>query len=510
MPGGGRHAHHGRLPARTGTGVAERDLPGADDRAAEVSPATAVGGLAGRLAEPVHGLARQMLDSPLMSVDTRPIGEFPRAAAGPAHRLRRQPRSSWPGWPRPRTWWWCRPSTGRAGRRRTSGPPGRSPRRSPRRSAATWSTSSALQFLDPAAALRSLPDEQGRIRLVDWVLVPYSSDADGLWFTTKGLRRFGLLELQTQGVPDHLTRAWGAVMTGAARRLLRDWTDGLSRRGGARRSCSCRCWPRSPGTTSRWRTAIRSSTAATAPVLLRLELDPATDPEADSFLSLRPPAGHPGPAGRYFAAACATLFAGIQPDVRYARPDDAMSRAIATARAGLGDIRARFLAGRLPAETQLVVKYGLPGDDGPEFVWAGRHLLGHPGADRRRQRQRRRHRPDGAHRRPGGGRGRPTSSTGPCSTPPASSRAAGPRPSSTPANAPAAADPPATHAASGARDAGAPHRGRARTGAGRRASAARRPRTSTSTSSPSARPGGGVEQGQRDALPCGSGRRCRW
>src|SRR4051812_49028018 len=43
----------------------------------KVSPKTAVEGLAGRLAEPVHGLAKQMLDSPLMTVDTRPVSEFP-------------------------------------------------------------------------------------------------------------------------------------------------------------------------------------------------------------------------------------------------------------------------------------------------------------------------------------------------------------------------------------------------------------------------------------------------
>jgi hypothetical protein len=227
-----------------------------------------------------------------------------------------------------------------------------------------------LQFLDPAAALRSLPDAEGRVRLVDWVLVPYSSDAEGLWFTTKGLRRFGLLELQTQGVPDHLTRAWGAVMTGAARRLLRDWTDGLA-------GDEVPAFVPLPvlATVTGHDIAVAYGNpeqhGATAPVLLRLELDPATDPEADSFLSLRPPAGHPGPDGRYFAAACGTLFAGIQPDVRYARSGDAMSRAVATARAGLGDIRARFRAGQLPSETQLVVKYGLPGDDGPEYVWAG-------------------------------------------------------------------------------------------------------------------------------------------
>ncbi|MFI6128997.1 DUF2314 domain-containing protein [Micromonospora sp. NPDC051141] len=334
-----------------------------------VSPKTAVEGLTGRLAGPVHGLAKQMLDSPLMSVDTRSISEFPElppdllAAFGATdEQLARLAAATHlvvvqaeyrPGWPPAHEW------AARAV------------------AAAIAETVGGdvvdvfgLQFLDPAAALRSLPDEQGRIRLVDWVLVPYSSDADGLWFTTKGLRRFGLLELQAQGVPDHLTRAWGAVMTGAARRLLRDWTDGLAGE-------EVPAFVQLPvlATVTGHDIAVAYGNpeqhGATAPVLLRLELDPATDPDADSFLSLNPPPGHPGPPGRYFAAACATLFNGIQPDIRYTRTDDAMSRAVATARAALGDIRARFLAGGLPAESQLVVKYGLPGDDGPEYVWAG-------------------------------------------------------------------------------------------------------------------------------------------
>lgn len=335
----------------------------------KVSPKTAVEGLAGRLAEPVHGLAKQMLDSPLMTVDTRPVSEFPElppdlltAFGATEAQLARLAAATHlvvvqaeyrPGWPPAHEW------AARAV------------------AAAVAETVDGdvvdvfgLQFLDPAAALRSLPDAEGRIRLVDWVLVPYSSDADGLWFTTKGLRRFGLLELQAQGVPDHLTRAWGAVMTGAARRLLRDWTEGLAGE-------EVPAFVQLPvlATVTGHDIAVAYGNpeqhGATAPVLLALELDPATDPDADSFLTLRPPPGHPGPAGRYFAAACATLFSGIQPDVRYARAGDAMSKAVATARAGLGDIRARFLAGGLPAESQLVVKYGLPGDDGPEYVWAG-------------------------------------------------------------------------------------------------------------------------------------------
>ncbi|WBB79926.1 DUF2314 domain-containing protein [Micromonospora sp. WMMD882] len=334
----------------------------------KVGARTAVAALSGRLAEPVHGLARQMLDSPLLSVDTRPIAEFPAlppdlltafgatreqldrlAAATHVVVVRAEYR---PGWPPAHEW------AARAV------------------AAAIAETVDgdvvdvfALQFLDPATALRSLPDAQGRVRLVDWIVVPYSSDADGLWFTTKGLRRFGLLELQTQGVPDHLARAWGAVLTGAARRLLRDWTDGLAGE-------EVPAFVQLPVLTAVTGHDIAvaygnpEQHGATAPVLLRLELDPATDPDADSFLGLHPPAGHPGPPGRYFAAACGQLFSGIAPDARYARRGDAMSRAVATARATLPDVRARFLADALPADSQLVVKYGLPGDEGPEYVWA--------------------------------------------------------------------------------------------------------------------------------------------
>ncbi|MBE1492532.1 DUF2314 domain-containing protein [Plantactinospora soyae] len=333
------------------------------------APAEAVAALGGRLSGPVHDLARQMLDSPLMTVDTRPISEFPHlppdlltafgatetqlARLAAADALVVVQASYRPGWP-PAHEWAARTVASAIAERLD----------------ADVVDVFALQFLDPATALRSLPDSEGRVRLIDWVLVPYSSDEGGLWFTTKGLRRFGLLELQAQSVPTHLTRAWGAVMTGVARRLLRAWTDGLG-------DSEVPAFVQLPVVTSVTGHDIAVAYGnpqqhdTTGPAMLRLELDPATDPDADSFLSLLPPVGHSGPAGRYFAAVCAALFGATQSDVRYARPDDAMAKAIATARDGLPGIRERFLADALPDGVQLLVKYGLPTDEGPEFVWAG-------------------------------------------------------------------------------------------------------------------------------------------
>jgi hypothetical protein len=334
-----------------------------------LTPAGAMTALGDRVADLVHDLARQMLDSPLMTVDLRAIADFPQlppdlltafgatdeqlARLATATDLVVVQASYRPGWPPAHEW------AARAVGVALADAAG-----------SDLVDVFGLQFLDPATALRSLPDREGRVRLVDWVLVPYSSADGGLWFTTKGLRRFGLLELQAHEVPPHLTRGWGAVMTGVARRLLRTWTDGLA-------GVEVPAFVQLPVLTTVTDHDIAVAYGyplqhdAAGPAALRLELDPATDPEADSFLTLCPPIGHRGPASRYFAGVCTTLFGSPRSDVRYDRSDDAMARAVATARAGLPDIRDRFLAGALSGDVQLLIKYILSTVEGPEFVWAG-------------------------------------------------------------------------------------------------------------------------------------------
>jgi hypothetical protein len=370
-----------------------------------VTPARATAALAGRLPEPVHDLVRQMLDGPLVTVDWRPVGQFPRlppdllAAFGATdEQLTRLAAATdfavieatfRPGWPPAHEW-------------------------AARAVAAALAESASadvidafgLQVLDPAAALRSLPDDEGRIRLVEWILVPYSSDDGGQWFTTKGLRRFGLLELQARQVPPELTRQWGAVMTGSARRLLRSWLDDLT-------DPEPPAFVRLPAqlsvtgqdvATAYGRTPEPEQTGSGT---LALELDPATDPDADSFLTLVPPPGFNGPPARHYAAVCAAVLGaaagrgptpgldtapglgtapgldtapgpavgggrtpGAAPAADAGRASAAMARAVETARMALPAIRERFLAGRLPSGTQLLVKYGLPGGANREFVWA--------------------------------------------------------------------------------------------------------------------------------------------
>jgi hypothetical protein len=382
-----------------------------------VTPEQAVASLAGRLPEPVHDLIRQMIDGPLVTIDTHPVAQFPRlppdllAAFGatPAQLARLERATEFmvveasfrPGWP-PAHEWAARAVAAAVAQ------------------AARVDVVDAfgLQVLDPAAALRSLPDDDGRIRLVEWVVVPYSADDGGHWFTTKGLRRFGLLELQARLVPPELTRPWGAVMTGTARRVLRSWLDGLT-------AAEPPAFVQLPAQVSVSGHDIALAYGRTpeperaGSAVLGLELDPATDPDADSFLTLVPPAGTAGPPDRHYAAVCATLLgpaapgaatpglaapgstttgsAGLpaaMPDAESGpHPDDvgrrrdsphasasgAMTQAVETARTGLPAIRERFLSGRLPSGTQLVVKYGLPGGDNREFVWASVTSWTNPG-----------------------------------------------------------------------------------------------------------------------------------
>ncbi|WP_213457249.1 DUF2314 domain-containing protein [Rhizomonospora bruguierae] len=337
-------------------------------------PAGAAGRIVdGLLAGPVRDLALQMLAGPLMSVQTRPADDLPAvplellAAFGATDDQLATIRSAThfvevtagfrPGWPPAHEW-------------------------------AARATATALahlldsvvidvfapQVLSVAAATRSLPDSEGRFRLVDWLLVPYSTADTGLWFTTKGMGRFGLLELQTVGVPPQFARAWGATLTGVARRLLRTWGDRLDE-------------PETPAfvevpdlvTVTGHDVAVAyadpanadAGAEATGAATVRLTVDPATDPDADSFLTLTPPGGHTGSAGEFFAAVCASLFGATERDVRYARPTDALATAIATAREGLAKARDRFLSDELPRGAHLLVKYGLPaGGDGHEYVWA--------------------------------------------------------------------------------------------------------------------------------------------
>lgn len=278
-----------------------------DDSASIADTAARV--LDGLVTGPARDLALQMLAGPLMTLETREVADLPPlpldllgAFGASEEQLDRVAAATHvisigagfrPGWP-PAHEWSARAVAAALGHHLH----------------AEIIDGFQTQVLTVDAALRSLPDAEGRVRLTDWILIPYSpgdTADEGMWFTTKGLGRFGLLELQTHDVPPRLSRGWGATLTGLARRLLRTWSEVLDAPGEP-------AFIPLPATVTV--TGHDIAVAYGAPpeqgsdgaAELLLTLDPATNPDADSFLTVSPPVHYRGPASEYFARVCATLF----------------------------------------------------------------------------------------------------------------------------------------------------------------------------------------------------------
>jgi hypothetical protein len=197
-----------------------------------------------------------------------------------------------------------------------------SPRFPPQHELAAYSSARAIaemceglviDTVIPRIVTRARAVQEG-FRLADWMVLPHSPDRerDGLlWFTSKGMSRFGLPELQSHGVPDPLGNAWGAVLTGIGLVLLRDHERALA----ADPSTALREMPAQLTVSLRDIAAAYSDEARfgddadlDAGQQFRVELDPSTSEEADSFLTVLPPADFGGTPDRWAAQVVRALF----------------------------------------------------------------------------------------------------------------------------------------------------------------------------------------------------------
>lgn len=124
-------------------------------------------------------------------------------------------------------------------------------------------------------------------KLADHVLVFASPGERGMWLTTKGLGLFGLPELQSLDVPDHVREIWAGAMTGIALKVLERWIEAT----------------RDPAAFVQISAAVELSAALVArayqiddannePVgAVELRLDPSADMTGDSFLTIEQPEG---------------------------------------------------------------------------------------------------------------------------------------------------------------------------------------------------------------------------
>ncbi|WP_268817581.1 hypothetical protein [Thermomonospora echinospora] len=179
-----------------------------------------------RVPAPLRELALGMLGSPLLTLDLRPAGKFPPlptdllaafgASSGQVAEVSAAThvcavRAAYqPGWP-PAHEWAARAVAGALGAALD----------------APVVDVFTPQVLDPDRLWRSLPDERGHTRLVDWMLLAHTEGPAGFWFNTKGLARFGLPELHAEDVPADLVEPCGQLLNGLARRLLDLWVEEL-------------------------------------------------------------------------------------------------------------------------------------------------------------------------------------------------------------------------------------------------------------------------------------------
>ncbi|MFG2006381.1 hypothetical protein ACGFNU_45275 [Spirillospora sp. NPDC048911] len=182
--------------------------------------------VAQRVAPPLRDQVLGMLDSPMLTLDLRPADEFPPlptdllAVYGASAEQLADVRAA------------SHVLAVRAAYR-----PGRPPAHEWATRAVAGAIGAALsapvidvftpRLLSPELIRRSLPGADGTTRLTDWMLLPHTGGPHGFWFTTKGLARFGLPELQTEHVPPGLVEPWGRLLNGLARRLLDLWLDEL-------------------------------------------------------------------------------------------------------------------------------------------------------------------------------------------------------------------------------------------------------------------------------------------
>jgi hypothetical protein len=170
-----------------------------------------------------------------------------------------------------------------------------------------------VDTLIPRLVTRARAVDDG-FRLSDWVVLPHSLEHDLLWFTSKGMTRFGLPELASHGIPEPLANAWGAVLTGIGEVLLEDHRRALDEDP----SAALRETPAEHTVSLRDIATAYSDEARfgrdadlDAGQQFRVELDPSTSETADSFLTINPPDSFGGTTDQWAATVVKALFTDV-------------------------------------------------------------------------------------------------------------------------------------------------------------------------------------------------------
>lgn len=222
----------------------------------------------------------------------------------------------------------------------------------------------APSVMAPSDAIKKLPTDKDKpVHLEDWFTIFTSMSDDGAWMTTKGLKRMGLPELQALNVPPQLYERWSNVITATTYNIMARF--------------------------SQVATIDKTTTEFTMPAtielsasdfamfmpddkidraVIHLRFDGAKGNE-EQFLTMTPPPRDARSIGRYLCDIYAKLF-GAEHEIVQAPRSEAMEKAMAEARSGLTNVRKRFIEGKLPKDSKLIVKFPLKHENDTEYLWA--------------------------------------------------------------------------------------------------------------------------------------------
>ncbi|HEY9774773.1 MAG TPA: hypothetical protein V6C81_13510 [Planktothrix sp.] len=216
-------------------------------------------------------------------------------------------------------------------------------------------------------ALSKLPRGDEAPLFTDWIMVISSQSDDGIWMTTKGMSRVGLPELQAIGVPPQLLRSFTSVMVGLAYNIMKQYAgtvtinsvpDHFDLPADIRIS------------ESDIAEAYRHESEHGGETSVHLKLDKKKGEPGNAFLTITVPATDRRTRGEYMIDINDKLFGPHADGVIPASLSPEMLAAMHTARSKLSEIRTRFVAHKLPKESQLIVKFPVHSGEHTEYLWA--------------------------------------------------------------------------------------------------------------------------------------------
>lgn len=206
---------------------------------------------------------------------------------------------------------------------------------------------------------------KGQPRFTDHIMVIASHGKTGDWFTTKGLDLFGMPDLQLLDAPPNFSPNLTRIINGLAWKLASLSTSSKKVSG----SDIFELPSTIELTAEDLDTACQGVTQAKGKVNIHLRLDKETS-DSPEFLTIVVPPGEVASAGEYLSSVCKQLFGQTKSEVVYTKRTSEMEDAMAKAKASLPDIRARFIAGKLPKGAGLAVKFPFEYEGNTEFLWA--------------------------------------------------------------------------------------------------------------------------------------------